>query len=195
MEAINLRTAGSILVPRLLPANICRFITHGLMVKSALQTPETDAQVPAAPSFYADNLTECLLERIWPVVESATGTELIPTYSYARVYHNGDVLEPHTDRESCEVSVTLQLGRSHHYSWPIYMGDRRYDLAEGDAIIYSGCDVKHWREVCAGPGNYYSAQVFLHYVRATGPYAEHATDKRFTHNPFVRNRISDMESK
>jgi hypothetical protein len=67
---------------------------------------------------------ETLQERLWPTIEAAVGEELIPTYSYARLYSNGDVLEKHSDRPACEISVTIQLGRSHHYAWPIYMGDK-----------------------------------------------------------------------
>jgi hypothetical protein len=35
---------------------------------------------------------------------------MLPTYSYARIYANGDELKKHRDRPACEVSVTLHLG-------------------------------------------------------------------------------------
>jgi hypothetical protein len=138
---------------------------------------------------------ETLQERLWPTIEYYTGLSLTPTYSYARLYSNGDVLDRHTDRPSCEVSVTLQLGRSHHYSWPIYMGGQRYDLGEGDAVIYPGCDVEHWRDRCDGPPDYYSGQVFIHFVRTDGKYAEWANDKRVGDNRYNRLRTLAMENK
>ena len=158
-----------------------------------------DSQVPdALASMFHDLVFETLLEKLWPVIEQATGKELYPTYSYSRLYKNGNLLEKHKDRDECEISVTIQLGRSHHYSWPIYMGDHRYDLAEGDGVIYKGCEIDHWRDKCDGPPGYYSGQVFLHYVDANGPYAHKAYDcnKRSIHEGmFVKNRVFNMEQK
>jgi hypothetical protein len=140
---------------------------------------------------------ETLLERLWPTIEAVVQEELLPTYAYARLYSNGDVLEKHTDREACEVSITIQLGRSHHYAWPIYMGGHRFDLAEGDAVIYPGCDVEHWRDRCDGPEGYYSGQVFLHYVRKNGPYASYGGDTtaRMGAVSFEKNSTLLMEAK
>ena len=166
------------------------------MIKGAYGIGD-DPQVPGSYGVsHGEFACETLLETLWPVIEQSVGEELIPTYSYSRLYVNENKLEKHTDRPSCEISVTLQLGRSHHYAWPIYMGERRYDMAEGDGVIYSGCDVEHWRDKCDGPPGYYSGQVFLHYVRAKGPYAEFAGDKRWNgKHPFVRNRVSKMINK
>lgn len=187
---------GAIHLARLIPSDVCKFMTHLLMMKGAYGVG-ADEQVSGSYGVgHGEFACETLLESLWPVIEDAVGEELIPTYSYARLYVNGNTLEKHTDRPSCEVSLTLQLGRSHHYSWPIYMGDRRYDLAEGDAVVYSGCDVDHWRDKCDGPPDYYSGQVFLHYVRAKGRYAEFAGDRRWNgEHPFVRNRVRKMYNK
>ena len=190
------RQHKSIHLKGLVSPDTCRFITHLLMLKGAYGIGD-DPQVPGSYGVsHGEFACETLLETLWPVIEQSVGEELIPTYSYSRLYVNENKLEKHTDRPSCEVSVTIQLGRSHHYAWPIYMGERRYDMAEGDGVIYSGCDVEHWRNECQGPPGYYSGQVFLHYVRATGPYAEFAGDKRWNgEHPFVRNRVSKMINK
>ena len=51
-----------------------------------------------------------------------TGLDLEPTYSYLRVYKNGDVLHKHTDRKACEYSVSLTLKReSDDEIWPLYL--------------------------------------------------------------------------
>lgn len=180
----------------LLPPAFCQFFTH-VLLRCADMNSGGDPQVPNALAVLDhEYMFETLQERLWPVIEQIVGEELIPTYAYARLYSNGDVLEKHTDRPACEVSVTLQLGRSHRYVWPIYMGDYRFDLQEGEAVIYSGCDVEHWRDVCAGPDNYYSGQVFLHFVRKHGAHAAEVGDcsnrDLFT---YARNRTAAMESK
>lgn len=192
------KARGALHLKELVPSETCKFITHLLMLKHACYGVSDDSQVPNSIGVsHGELANEVLLERLWPVIEEAVGEELLPTYSYARVYGNENELKKHTDRPSCEVSCTIQLGRSHHYAWPIYMGGYRFDLNEGDGVIYSGCDVMHWREPCNGPDNYYSGQVFLHFVRANGPHAEHAGDKRWPLDkfPFVRNRVHLMENK
>jgi len=190
------RQYGAVHVSGFLPQQLAQYLTHIMLVKHAQKTLSGDEQCPDSIAVgHGEPSCEALLEKMWPMMEMIVGEELLPTYSYARVYRNGDDLKRHTDRPSCEVSATVQLGRSHHYSWPIFMGNQRFDMAEGDAVIYAGCGVEHWREPCNGPDNYYSGQVFLHYVRANGPHKDHAGDKRWSNLPFVRNRVINMEQK
>lgn len=192
-----LKAFGAVYVARLIPTEFCQFFTHVLMRCADLKYTQGDEQVPNAAAILAhEYMFETLQERLWPVVEVIVGEELIPTYSYARLYSNGDVLEKHRDRPACEVSVTLQLGRSHHYAWPIYMGNQRYDLSEGDAVVYKGCDIEHWRDRCDGPQEYYSGQVFLHYVYKNGQHANEVGDStnRQTYS-YMKNRTHLMETK
>ena len=111
---------------------------------------------------------ETLLQEVKPVMEKHTGLKLSETYSYARIYKNGDVLASHKDRYSCEISTTLNLGGD---PWPIYLDPTgkkgqagiKVDLKPGDMLIYSGCDLEHWREEFTGKD---CGQVFLHYNKA-----------------------------
>jgi len=163
-------------IKSVVPLEFCQFFTHVLMRQADLN-PKGDDQVPNSKAILDhEYMFETLHERLWPVIEQAVGEELIPTYAYARLYSNGDVLERHKDRSACEVSITIQLGRSHHYAWPIYMGGQRFDLGEGDGVIYPGCDVEHWRDKCDGPEGYYAGQVFLHFVRKHGEHAGEVGD-------------------
>ena len=43
------------------------------------------------------------------------------------------------------------------------------DLKVGDMLIYSGCELEHWREPLQGK---VCSQVFLHYNHANGPFAK-----------------------
>lgn len=187
---------NALCVPKILPIEFCHFFTHVLMRHGDIAR-RGDEQIPNALSILDhEYMFETLHERLWPAIEKLVGEELIPTYSYARLYSNGDVLERHSDRPACEVSVTLQLGRSHHYAWPIYMGGERFDLAEGDAVIYKGCDVEHWRDKCDGPDGYYSGQVFMHFVRKNGQYANEAGDSTVRNiYSYGMNRTYKMETK
>lgn len=194
-------TVGSMVVPKLIPIEFCQFFTHVLLRQQYIQESKGDEQVPESKAILSHEVMfETLQERLWPKIEFLVGEELLPTYSYSRLYSNGNILHLHKDRPACEISVTIQLGRSHHYAWPIHMGGQRFDLAEGDAVIYKGCNVDHWREKCNGPDNYYSGQVFIHFVRKNGEFADHYKDMielgqdRYKVN-FTRNRTYLMEMK
>ena len=147
----------------------------------------TDQQIPGAYSKYADWVMETLLMYMIPIMKQRTGLELIPTYSYTRLYEKGNILRRHKDRPSCEVSTTLHLGGD---EWPIFLDPSgadfvvdeykqtikpgapkgvRVDLKIGDMLIYSGCDLEHWREPFQGK---ICSQVFLHYNHANGPFAK-----------------------
>lgn len=183
-------------LPRVVPLEFCHFFTHVLLRHGDI-APRGDSQIPNALAILDhEYMFETLHERLWPTIEQATGEELIPTYAYARLYSNGSILEKHTDRSACEVSITIQLGRSHHYAWPIYMGGQRFDLAEGDGVIYPGCEVEHWRDKCDGPDGYYSGQVFLHFVRKHGKYASEVGDNTNRDSfSYGKNRTFLMEAK
>ena len=140
-----------------------------------------DEQVPNTYSHYSDILMETLLEKVKPTMEKHTGLKLSPTYSYARIYKNGDVLARHKDRYSCEISTTLNLGGD---KWSIYLDPTgkkgqagiKVDLEPGDMLIYSGCELEHWREEFKGKD---CGQVFLHYNKSSSKKAkENLYDKR-----------------
>lgn len=129
---------------------------------------------------YADPLTETILYNSTEELESITGLSLCPTYSFARVYMKGDVLLPHIDRPACEISVTVNVA-TQGKPWPIWMyvaGKQpvSYILEPGDAIVYKGCEVLHWREKATDTD--LNAQFMLHYINKNGPNAEHKWDSR-----------------
>ena len=153
-----------------------------------------DRQVPGAYAKYGDWVMETLLMYMIPIMKAKTGLELIPTYTYTRLYEKGHILKRHKDRPSCEISTTLHLGGD---EWPIFLDPSgqnfvideyknihkpnapkgvRVDLKIGDMLIYAGCELEHWREPFQGN---VCSQVFLHYNHANGPFAKtNLFDKR-----------------
>ena len=135
-----------------------------------------DSQVGGGLAITSDPLFDALLFRQVPTVRALSGHDVLPTYAYSRVHLKGAVLHPHTDRPACEVSVTLCLAMEPAELWSIHVdanGETEVRLAPGDALLYKGCEVTHWREPFVGRG---CVQVFLHYVDREGPYADHAFD-------------------
>ena len=154
----------------------------------------TDKQIPNTYSIYGDPVFDTLLMKVLPKMKKETGLELVPTYSYARLYKQGDELKRHKDRPSCEISTTLNLGGD---PWPIFIDETgsnnvideyknihkpnapkgtSIDLDVGDMLIYEGCDFEHWREPFQGQN---CGQVFLHYNNVNGPQKDiNVFDKR-----------------
>ena len=139
-----------------------------------------DPQVPNSYAHYADIVMETLLIDMQKKMQEETNLNLVPTYSYARIYYKGNALARHKDRPSCEISTTMNLGGD---MWPIYVDPTgednvtyvtksntevkkqahpgiKVDLNPGDMLIYKGYDLEHWRETFDGD---VCTQVFLHY--------------------------------
>ena len=146
-----------------------------------------DKQAPGSYSLYGDPLMDALLQNSTDFVSNVINKELIPTYSYWRMYITNNELKRHKDRESCEFSTTLCLGydssnvKDDNYNWPIYIKthggkEKCVNLNTGDMVIYKGCDVEHWRNVYKGLNH---AQVFLHYNEKNGKHGIKYDDREF----------------
>jgi len=126
-----------------------------------------------SPSWYNDPLMTSLLDIKLNLVEKESNLKLFPTYAYWRYYVFGGELTKHKDRPACEISITACVKK--YDDWPIFVEKNKFELNEGDAILYAGCEQEHWR-----PGVYKGngiAQVFFHYVNQNGPNKDHAYDK------------------
>ena len=151
------------------------------------QYEETDGQIPNTYAQYANIAMETLMLKCLPKMEKVTGLKLYPSYTYARIYKKEDELKRHKDRFSCEISTTMNLGGD---NWPIYLSPNKnvglpeteggkkgitssskakgikIDLKPGDMLVYSGCELEHWREKFKGKE---CIQVFLHYNNKKTP--------------------------
>ena len=125
-----------------------------------------DEQIPNTYSIYGDPVFDTLLMKVLPIMNKETGLEVVPTYSYARIYKKGDILHKHKDRPSCEISTTLNLGGD---PWPIFLEGKQVDLDVGDMLIYEGCKLEHWRDKFEGEN---CGQVFLHYNDVNGQFKD-----------------------
>jgi len=170
---------------------------NNIHAESSLLGTWKDKQIPNTYSHYADFVMETLLVKMLPVMKKHTGLDLIPTYSYARAYKKGDILKRHKDRPSCEISTTLNLGGD---KWSIFIDPTGSDnvideyknihkpnatkgeevvLEVGDMLVYSGCELEHWREPFEGN---ICGQVFLHYNHLNGKFAD---SNKFDNRPML----------
>jgi len=141
----------------------------------------TDSQALGDFSKYGDPIMDTLLSLSLEQMQTLTGKELVPTYSYHRLYTTGTELKRHSDRPSCEISTTICLGYDvsnvdantyPDWDWPMFVKENSGNeipvhMKPGDMIIYRGCELEHWREPFWGKNH---AQLFLHYNEKNGPY-------------------------
>lgn len=137
-----------------------------------------DEQCPLSDAVYGDPVFDNILQKFAKPIGQAVGKELLPTYTYARIYRPGEILKKHKDRPACEISATMTLGYDAKTVWPIFFDEEKeiaVGLETGELAVYKGCDIVHWRT--AFKGNWH-VQVFFHYVDANGPYRNHVKDGR-----------------
>ena len=136
-----------------------------------------------------------LISFLWgltPAMSEVTGRDLLPSYDYFRIYQKDDICRLHSDRPSCEHSLSLTLAYSDGKPWSFQIGSVPMDAPDylredfgdepfssiamnpGDGVVYRGTDLRHGR-IEPNP-NSWSAHLFLHWVERGGPYAAHAFD-------------------
>lgn len=141
---------------------------------------------------YAPMLT--FLWGLTPRVAQVVGREVLPTYAYFRAYQKGDVCLVHSDRPSCEHSLSLTIAYGEAIPWALSVSTERMaqpsaavdeDFAgqpygsvamqPGDGVMYQGTHHRHGR-LTPNP-NSWSAHLFLHWVEKAGEYKDHAFDR------------------
>jgi len=157
-----------LVIPNFISSDKAKLLAEEFKSHCETQGLAGDDQAPDSHAVYNHiSFLELLCEKT-PEVSTLLEETVLPTYSYARVYKEGSVLEKHTDRDACEISLTLHLDGD--YPWPIWIETPQQEkkfvsLNPGDAMLYLGRIAPHWRDEYRG--SYYS-QVFLHYVRSRG---------------------------
>lgn len=179
---IHFRTHGYTVVRGLISGELLKVAYCYANLKADVGLFEShrgDVQVPGAPAQYSDPLMEVLLARSAARLSAATGLELLPTYSYCRVLGAGNALQRHTDRAECEITASVCLGYEGAAPSPLYLkayrGVVQCVMYPGDALVYRGREIAHWREAWSGK---LQAQVFFHYVDRHGPYGHLIYDGR-----------------
>ena len=142
--------------------------------------PHFDPERGNVLTCYAPPACAFVMKRMQPILEKLLGEELIPSYWFSTTYHNKGWMNCHTDRPSCEVSVTMNICGD--AAWPIKLKDLEGNKQSvvtppGDGVAYLGMTVPHWRSPMRSHDNDRFMQLFLHFVRKNGQYAEYAYDK------------------
>lgn len=166
----------------LLDTNLCQRLKEDIFsefTKTRTQFPSDDlgdSLVPKSFSKYALACTEELLVTLTPTIENVYKQDLIPTYSYCRIYFKNNVMKQHYDRSACEVSLSISLDDD---NWPLYFKIDNENIPviceQGSGILYNGISTLHWRTALEEA---HSTKIFLHWVTKNGLFSDWKYDKR-----------------
>jgi hypothetical protein len=132
-----------------------------------------DAQCPRRVGMHNENLARFVHRQLLPLAQAVADEPVIPSYCYFAGYRAGASLDRHTDREQCELTISLliryeprQGGKS---DWPLFLetgaGPVTLRQRVGDAVLFRGRDLPHWRP--ALPDGHISDSLLLHFVPRT----------------------------
>ena len=109
-------------------------------------------------------------EYLTSIIEKEIDLKLIPTYCYVRKYFQGSILNSHTDRDACEISLSYCISGP---EWEMNMGKDTIITKIGNGVIYKGCEIPHGR---SEPSSGEIIQVFNHWVISDGVRSKSAYD-------------------
>lgn len=164
----HLLTKNYLLIPNFIDIKEAKKFSNDFKKDHKKNNYEGDSQAPNSACVYNYEPHKNLLYEKCDEISRAVGTTVLPTYAYSRIYVKGEELKPHIDRAACELTVSVNFDCDK--VWPIYIHDselnpQRIDLNPGDAAIFLGCFMDHWRDPFEGE---FCTQTFLHYVRKNG---------------------------
>lgn len=171
---------GYLKLPGYIGDGLLRFLQTGFYVNKDILV--VDTHVKNSIFHYNHPLSKTLLVESVETVSNLIGEEVIPTCSYTRLYKKGSELPIHRDRPACEISLSLSIDYSCDANQnPLYFSKtpNKNDgdgviLNKGDACLYKGCEMYHWREKIDYD---WHLQVFLHFVKTNGENKHHAWDQ------------------
>ncbi len=187
-EALNRKfvdNGGYLEAPELVSSDIVdilKSINTMIMLNNYLEA-EKGEFIKGAKGKHGLQMSELLLLYFQGHFSKIVGKNLVPTYSFTRTYSKGSDLPRHSDRPSCQYSMTINIGGSSDDPWPFFCKSKIIDNSTSKIInpmyvpiIYMGMEVSHWREELEKD---YSTHIFLHYVDGDDPkYKPYWYDKR-----------------
>lgn len=131
-----------------------------------------DEQTPGRYVAYDEPVTGYVHQQLTRTISDVVRQVLVPTYSYLALYQGGAVLDPHTDREACEYTLSLCIDATPdpltYGAWPINVmtadGALSFTCGIGDALLFRGRELTHWRDQL--PAGYTASSVLFHFTAA-----------------------------
>jgi hypothetical protein len=138
------------------------------------QLPRGDDQVAERYRLHSEPAAMFFHPQLASLVSRIAGEPVKPSYLYFASYPPGSELPRHVDRLQCEFSISLLVDYSPEpdgpCGWPLFLehpslpdGLVAADLGIGDAVLYRGRELVHYRDRL--PEGHQSTSLFFHYLR------------------------------
>jgi hypothetical protein len=132
-----------------------------------------DEQAPGRYVSFDEPTTRFVHEQLARTVSDVARRVVIPSYNYLALYQGGASLDPHTDREACEYTLSLCIDATPDPrafgAWPLNVavdgGPVSITQGIGEALLFRGRYLTHWRDPL--PAGYTSSSVLFHFVDAS----------------------------
>jgi hypothetical protein len=132
--------------------------------------PLGDGQTTGRYVAHDESVTRFFHRQLTHVIGDIARNLVQPSYTYLSFYQGGADLAPHTDRAQCEYTASLCVDATPEpeaqVPWPLHImtaeGELRVWQHIGDALLFRGRVLTHWREWLAD--GYTCSNVLLHYV-------------------------------
>ena len=165
----DIETNKCVLIKNLLSDDLCKFLSTQAEIDELDENSSNSRQVSGSVEIYDSVATKITNNIVLHKLKDTLKLQKIyTTYGFYRKYYKYQELVKHTDRPECELSVSICLNMSEkNKPWGLFFENTEQDciyVAEphvGDAVIYMGMDLPHWREPCE---HNWLKQLFLHYT-------------------------------
>jgi len=138
------------------------------------QLPRGDDQVEDRYRLHSEPVAMFFHSQLGDLVSRIAGEPVKPSYLYFASYPSGSALPRHVDRVQCEFSISLLVDYDPDpagpCSWPLFLEHQNLpgglvaaDLGVGDALLYRGRELAHYRDPL--PDGHQSTSLFFHYLR------------------------------
>lgn len=144
---------------------------------------ETDARYYKESQGGIAPISYDFMGKFLPLVRELVGKKVVFANPFCRIYNNGSTLNPHTDRDILDWTISVCVKTDIDWDWPLKMktSDKKVVSVPtrlGHASLVRGNVYTHWREplVCEDHENVIC--MFLHYTNPDNPalYAEENTE-------------------
>jgi hypothetical protein len=132
--------------------------------------PLGDGQVAGRYFAYREPVAGFFHRQLTQVIGDIAARPVKPSYSYIALYQGGANLDPHTDREQCEYTLSLCFDATPEPEaqvlWPLRLQANGGSVAVwqhlGDGLLFRGRYLSHWRDTL--PDDQTSSSILFHYV-------------------------------
>ena len=166
--AASLAAAGYAILRDLLPPPVADAVRR--YYDDAIDQGFLIAAEPYLFGHHNEPLAVWLHHHLTSLVARVVAAPVKPSYAFVAVYGEGGELQRHTDRAQCEYTLSIAAGArtpsGGQTVWPLYLdtagGRVEARLAVGDAVLFKGREIPHFREPLVGAVT--STSLLVHYV-------------------------------